>query len=63
MNANERKNAWKILWRNTHKDFRGMWCGEQSIMSNAKYGGGLVTCESITEEELLERTAAWKPSK
>ena len=56
MNQDERKLAWVKLWRATHKDFRGTMFGEQTIMSHAKYGGGLVSFSTITEEELKERT-------
>lgn len=53
MTTNERKKAWAILWKKTHKDFRGTLGGENSIMSWAKYGGGLVTMETITDAERL----------
>ena len=43
------------LYRTVHKDFKGRINGIPTIMSHAKYGGGLVSSESITDTELCER--------
>lgn len=43
------------LWSLMPKDYRGrLSCGAKSLMQNAKFGGGLVTAESITEAALDE---------
>lgn len=52
----EREAAFKIIWRGTHKDYRGcLPDGTLTVMSWAKYGGGLVTASSICVDELAER--------
>ncbi len=54
--AGGRIAAWKRVYQHTHPDFRGCFPdGSLSIMSWAKYGGGLVTAETITDAELAER--------
>lgn len=53
---NEREAAFKNVWRGTHKDYRGcLPDGTLTVMSWAKYGGGLVTASSICVAELAER--------
>lgn len=51
-----REVAFKKIWRDTHKDYRGrLPDGTLTVMGWAKYGGGLVTPSSITDAELAER--------
>jgi hypothetical protein len=56
----ERKRLWKILWKNTHKDFKGKIAGVQTVMGWLKYspncGSCTVSMTTISEEELIERT-------
>lgn len=53
----EREAAFKKIWRGTHKDYRGcLPDGTLTVMSWAKYGGGLVTASSICDPELAERS-------
>ncbi len=56
MTTDERNARWKILWKRTHKDFRGTTNGVKTILSWAKYGGGLVSMLTISDDELLART-------
>lgn len=59
MHAHDRKHLWTILWKNTHKDFKGTLNGEQTVMGWAKYNNGassLVSLSTISEAELIERT-------
>lgn len=58
MDAVQREAAFNRLWSITHKDFRGHFGGAKTIMSWAKYGGGLNSAATITEAELSERLAA-----
>ncbi|SFU33895.1 hypothetical protein SAMN05216339_101415 [Nitrosomonas eutropha] len=54
---NEREAAFKKIWRGTHKDYRGcLPDGTLTVISWAKYGGGLVTAASICDAELAERS-------
>ncbi len=60
MTSDDRKRLWNILWKNAHRDYRGTWNGEQTVMGWAKYhngGSSLVSITTISEAELLERTA------
>lgn len=55
----ERAAAFKRVWQDTHPDFRGKLAdGTLTVMGYAKWGGGLVTAETITEDELAERLQA-----
>lgn len=59
MSKEDREKAFKRLWVATHRDYRGRLAdGSRSVLSYARYGGGLVTAESISESELIERVAA-----
>nr|WP_315425950.1 hypothetical protein [uncultured Pseudomonas sp.] len=52
----QREAAFKTVWRDTHRDYRGHLAdGSLSLMSWAKFGGRLVTAASITDAELAER--------
>lgn len=52
----QREAAFKTVWRDTHRDYRGRLAdGSLSLMSWAKFGGGLVAAASITDAELAER--------
>lgn len=52
----DRAAAFAAVWRDTHPDYRGREPGGTlGLMSWAKYGGRLVTADTITEAELLER--------
>lgn len=54
--AGNREAAFKHVWRTTHPDFRGkLGDGTLSLMSYAKFGGGLVSAATITDAELAER--------
>lgn len=56
MGKNEKQKLFEKVWTKTHRDYRGkLEDGTLSIMSWAKYGGGLVTALNISEDELLER--------
>jgi hypothetical protein len=56
-----RDDAFKLIWRDTHKDYRGKLAdGSLSILGWAKYGHGLVTAASISDAELAERLEAAK---
>lgn len=60
MTTTERGLLWHKLWKNTHRDFRGTIAGEQFVMGWAKYHNGassMVSLSTISEAELLERTA------
>jgi hypothetical protein len=53
----EKERLFKKVWSKTHSDYRGkLDDGSLSIMSWAKYGGGLVTASCISVDELLERS-------
>lgn len=59
MTADERKLLWNKLWKNTHRDFRGIIAGEQTVMGWAKFHNGassIVSLSTISEAELMERT-------
>ena len=46
---------WQV-WNATHPDFRGtLPDGTRTLMSYAKFGGGLVSADTITDAELAER--------
>lgn len=58
-NQKDREVAFKKVWQATHRDYRGRLAdGSLSLMSHAKFGGGLVTLSSITDDELAERLHA-----
>lgn len=50
-----KKQLFARLYRSVHKDFKGRVGDYPTIMSYAKYGGGLVGSECITDAELCER--------
>lgn len=55
----ERAAAFKRVWRDTHPDFRGKLAdGTLTLMGYAKWGGGLVSAVTITDDELAERLQA-----
>lgn len=59
-----RERAFDRLFRDTHPDFKGtLRDGVRSVMSLAKYGGGLVTAQTITDAELSERTGIALPPR
>ncbi|MCD0253075.1 hypothetical protein JWH16_04295 [Xanthomonas campestris pv. campestris] len=58
----ERERAFRTIWHASHKDFRGkLPDGTLSVMSYAKFGGGLVSSRTISDEELAERVADTRP--
>ena len=51
-----REVMFKKVWQATHRDYRGRLAdGALSLMSYAKFGGGLVTAATIGDDELIER--------
>ncbi len=50
-----REQLFTIVYRKTHKDFKGLYHGQKTIVSNAKYGGGLVSFVTISDNELCDR--------
>jgi len=54
MTDDERKKNLKIVWRKTHKDFKGKTNGVKSIMI-WRNGTTLVPLDSLTDKEILER--------
>lgn len=52
----KREADFKRVWQDTHPDFRGKLAdGTLSVLGYAKFGGGLVTAATITDDELDER--------
>lgn len=57
----EREAAFRKIWSDTHKDYRGrLPDGTYTVMGWAKYGGGLVSASSISDAELAERLESIK---
>lgn len=51
-----RQRAFDRLYAETHVDFKGMLQdGTRTVMSWAKFGGGLATADTISDGELAER--------
>ncbi|HCP6903026.1 TPA: hypothetical protein OE716_003360 [Escherichia coli] len=56
MVGKDREAVFKKVWQATHRDYRGRLAdGSLSVMGYAKFGGGLVTAVSISDDELAER--------
>jgi hypothetical protein len=54
MEAKTRKKLEALLWKNTHKDFRGSIDGEKNVLINrGGEGTCLVPLSALTDEELL----------
>jgi hypothetical protein len=54
MEAKTRKKLESLLWKNTHKDFRGSIDGVKNVLVNrGSEGTCLVPLSALTEEELL----------
>lgn len=51
----ERIRMFDAVHANTHRDFKGTYDGEKTIMSYAKYGFGLVSARTISAAELRDR--------
>ena len=50
----ERIRMFDAVHANTHRDFKGTYNGEKTILSYAKYGFGLVSAQSISAAELRD---------
>jgi chorismate mutase len=54
MEAKTRKKLEALLWKNTHKDFRGSIDGAKNVLINrGGEGTCLVPLDALTDEELL----------
>lgn len=58
-----RESKFNKIWSIAHKDFRGNLGGEKSLLSWAKFGGGLCTAKTISDAELDERYAEYVKRK
>lgn len=43
------------IYAREHRDFKGYFGAERSMISYAKFGGGLTTLDTISDAELRER--------
>lgn len=56
MTPQQREQAWKLVYRTTHPDFKGRLAdGTESMLSWAGFGSGLVSLATISDAELIER--------
>jgi hypothetical protein len=55
MESKARKNLENLLWKNTHRDFRGSIDGEKNVLVLRPEGTCLVSISSLTDEELLDK--------
>ena len=56
MGGEEREQAFNLIYRHEHRDYKGkLPDGTRTLMSWARYGGGLVSLATITDAELAER--------
>jgi len=52
----EREQAFALIYRHEHRDYKGRQAdGTRTLMSWARYGGGMVCAATITDAELAER--------
>lgn len=56
-NGLTRKKLEALVWRNTHRDFRGTTNGERNILHNEHKGNGteLWFLSQFTDEQLMEK--------
>jgi len=50
-----KEQQFNMVYKNCHKDYKGILDGKKSLMQWIKYGHGLVNAETISDEELNER--------
>lgn len=57
LTTQERQRMFDLIFKRTHPDFKGHFGPEQvrSVMSYAKFGGGLSTEACMSDAELRER--------
>lgn len=55
LDAATRKRLFDIIFAKTHSDMKGSIGGQKSIVSYAKFGGGLASLATISDAELRER--------
>lgn len=54
MTEQERKEALKLIWRHTHKDYRGALDGAKTILV-FRNGTCLVALDDLTDAEIAEK--------
>lgn len=58
LTAEERVRMFNAVWAATEKDYRGTTeDGAKAVLGHAKFGSGVQTAKTISEEELRERYA------
>lgn len=59
----DRQRKLDLIWRNTGKEYRGLRDGKRSIMRWAKYGGGLIDLDAMTDAEVEEMASFYSAKK
>ncbi|MFS1430297.1 hypothetical protein LMH73_025085 [Vibrio splendidus] len=49
-----KQDGLKLIWNQTHSDFKGSLGGKPSIMLNASHGGGIATVEGLSDDVFEE---------
>ena len=57
----DRERMFNAIYVNTHRDFKGHYNGQKTVMSHAKYGFGLVSCQTMSDAELRARYSSVRP--
>ncbi|MBE0561836.1 MAG: hypothetical protein IH622_13620 [Ochrobactrum anthropi] len=50
-----REQQLKLIWQNTHKDFKGVYEGVKTIMVCRQGATTLVALDNLTEKEIADR--------
>jgi hypothetical protein len=59
---NRSKNDYNLIWRHTHRDYRGVIDGQRTILV-FRNGSQLVLLTSLTDEEFSTRLASAKTAE
>lgn len=55
LSATERERMFNAIYAKTHPDFKGHYDGTKTLISYAKFGGGLASAATMSDAELRER--------
>lgn len=59
----ERERMFNAIYARVHRDMKGHIGSTRSMLSHAKFGGGLITAETISDAEARERFAGLRPTR